>query len=109
MIYVTTELGVRGDDDDVHIERATSFGAVIATQNQRDFAPLHHRRQVERRPHAGILLLPQREYIGRKIERLERAARLLTPEAAHDQLINLGGFDTEENGVAYVVSLTPRA
>jgi hypothetical protein len=107
LIYVTSELGVRGDDDDVHIERATSLGAAIATQNQQDFAPLHHRRQVEGRPHAGILLLPQSEYIGRKMERLERAARLLTAEAAHNQLMNLGGFDTEEHGLAYVVSLTP--
>jgi len=77
---------------------AKSLGAVIASQNRRGFAPLHHRWQAEGRCHAGILVLPQTEYIGRKIERLERAARLLTPEAARDQLMDLGGFDSEENG-----------
>jgi len=95
LIYVTSELGVRGDNDNAHLERAAELGAVMVSQNQQDFAPLHHRWQAEGRSHAGILLMASL-YIGHKIERLDRVARLLTPEAAQNQLMNLRGFDTEE-------------
>jgi len=39
---------------------------------------------------------------------LERAARLLTPAAASDQLMELALFRTEEEAVAYVAGLTPK-
>ena len=106
LIYVTSELGLQGQKDDAHLESATQLGAVLVSQHQQDFAPLHRRWQTEGREHAGILVTRQL-YIGIRIERLERAARLLTPEAAHNQLIDLSGFDTEEHGQAYLISLTP--
>ena len=107
LIYVTNELGLEGVADDAHLVRAMELGAVIATQNQQDFAPLPHRWQAEGRAHAGILLVRQNDPIGMKIERLERAARLLRPAPAHNQLMYLGQFNTEENGRSYVISLTP--
>jgi hypothetical protein len=45
--------------------------------------------------------------ISKKIEFLGRAARLLTPEAAHNQLMRLALFASEEQGEAYAISLRP--
>jgi hypothetical protein len=41
------------------------------------------------------------------IQRLERAARLLTPALAANQLMELPMFGTEERGLLYVASLSP--
>lgn len=73
LVYVTSDLGVEGQDDTLHLETATRLGAVLATQNQGDFVRLHRRWGADRRQHAGILVtrwLP----IGLRIQRLERAA-----------------------------------
>jgi hypothetical protein len=45
--------------------------------------------------------------IGVRIECLERAARLLTPEIAANQLMVLDMFETEEKGLTFVASLIP--
>ena len=106
LVYVTSDLGVEGQDDEPHLEVATRLGAVLASQNQKHFAPLHHRWQARGRRHAGILLtqwLP----IGQRIERLERAARLLTPGAAANQFMFLDSFKTEETGLTFIASLAP--
>jgi hypothetical protein len=105
LIYVTTELGLKGQADDAHLATATGLGAVLASQNQKHFTPLHHRWQAEQRRHSGILVthwLP----IGARIQCLERAARLLTPEVAANQLMVLDMFATEVKGLTFVASLT---
>ena len=107
LIYVTSDLGVEGQKDEPHLETAARLGAVLVSQNQQDFIPLHHQWYATGRQHAGILAthwLP----IGQRIERLERAARLLTPEAAANQLMMLDYFLlSEELGLTFVASLTP--
>jgi predicted nuclease of predicted toxin-antitoxin system len=106
VLYVTSELGLKGQQDQAHLEAATTLGAVLVSQNQRDFVPLHRRWQALGREHAGIIITPQVP-IGIRIKRLERAARLLNPEAARNQLMELNLFETEELGQAYVISLSP--
>ena len=80
------------------------LGAVLASQNQQHFEPLHRQWNDEGRTHAGILVTHQIR-IGLKIEWLERAARLLTPELAQNQLMKLPMFETEEKGQLFVASL----
>lgn len=82
------------------------LGAVIVTHNQQHFAPLHREWQAEGRQHAGIILVVQDGYIGAKLACLNRAARLLTAEAARGQLMPFQMFGTEDLGRAYVASLT---
>jgi len=106
LVYVTSDLHVEGQDDEIHLETATRLGPVLASQNQQDFVPLHHRWYASGRRHAGILLTHWLR-IGLRIERLERAARLLTPDAAANQFMMLDYFKTEEQGLTFVASLTP--
>jgi hypothetical protein len=106
LIYVTSELGVEGQADELHLETATSLGAVLTSQNQKDFSPLHHRWQAEGRQHAGVLVTRQLA-IGLRVRSLERAARLLTPQIAANQLLRLDPFATEERALLYVASLSP--
>ena len=85
-----------------------SVGAVLVTYNKRHFQPLHNEWQAAQLEHAGILLSHQLEF-RQLLPRLERAARLLTPDSAHNQLMALDLFDTEDRGQAYVTSLAPSA
>ena len=75
LIYVTTELGLEGADDDGHLARATELGAVLASQNQSDFDPFHDAWQKLGRRHAGILVSRQLP-ISLRIQWLERADRM---------------------------------
>lgn len=70
---------------------------------------MHHGWQAEGRRHAGIPLTRQIRDVGVKIGRLERAARLLTPEIAANQLMRLDLFWTEDQALAYVAGLRPLA
>ena len=106
LIYVTSDLGVEGQDDELHLQAATRLGAVLASQNRRDFDPLHHHWQASGRQHAGILGT-HRLPIGLRLECLGRAARLLTPEVAANQLMILDMFETEELGMNYVLAMSP--
>lgn len=103
---MTSDLGVEGQDDELHLETAVRLGAVLASQNRRHFEPLHHHWQDEGRRHCGIVVTHRRQ-IGLRIQWLERAARLLTPETADNQLMELAMFATEEKGLTYVASLIP--
>jgi hypothetical protein len=107
LIYLPRELGVEGQDDDLHLVAATERRAVLATHNQDDFDRIHYKWSGEGREHAGILLVRQRDYIGMKIAQLDRAARLLSPEAARNHLMPYQMFDTEDRALAYVAALTP--
>ena len=55
----------------------------------------------------GILLVTAQLAMARKMAYLERAARLLTPDAAQNQLMQLALFNNEAAGERYVASLTP--
>jgi len=105
-LYLTSELGVKGQHDEFHLEKATELGAVLVSQNQQHFAPLYKRWQAENRAHAGIVLVRQNDPIGAKIERLDRVARILTPAAAGNQLMYLAQFETDEKARSLLVSLT---
>jgi len=85
LVYVANDLGLKGQSDDQQLQTATDLGAAIATQNQGDFTRLHHQWQAAGRGHAGIVLTRQWLNVGLKIQRLERAARLLTQETAANQ------------------------
>jgi hypothetical protein len=105
LIYLISELGYLGRDDPFQLESATGLAAVLVTQNQRDFVPLHHQWQAEGLTHSGILLtrwLP----IGARVERMERAARLLTPDIASNQLLQLDLFATDQQAQQYIESLS---
>ena len=65
---------------------------------------MHHRWQAEGRTHGGILVTHQVR-IGLKVQWLERAARLMTPELARNQLMKLPMFETEEQGRLFIASL----
>ena len=107
LIYLPYELGVEGQDDDLHLAVATARGAVLATHNLDDFNRIYSEWWTEGREHGGILLVRQRDHISTKLEYVERAARLLSPEAARNQLMPYQMFETEETAASYVVSLTP--
>ena len=106
LLYLPSELGVGGQKDEPHLATAARLGAVLVTVNQRDFEPLHRDWEGHTQEHAGILLTERHE-TGELFRRLERAARLLTPEAAHNQLMHLGGFKSDDEAQNYVISLTP--
>jgi hypothetical protein len=55
------------------------------------------------------MLVVRRTPLTVKMASLERAARLLTPASARNQLMELDLFDTEDRAQAYVASLTPPA
>jgi len=105
-VYVTSELGVYGQDDEPHLANATRLGAVLVSQNRKHFEPLHYRWETEGRRHTGILVTRQLP-VGQKFQWVERAGRLLTPDLADNQLIDLAMFSTEEKGLTFVVSLAP--
>jgi len=106
LLYLPPELDLAGQADELHLISAATHEAVLVTTNARDFDPLHARWQAAGREHAGILTTPEIE-IGELIRRLERAARLLTPEAAHNQVMRLSMFRDEEEARNYVTALTP--
>ena len=77
---------------------------MVVTYNQGDFKRLHEAWQAADRHHCGIIVghkLP----LGVLIACLERAARLLTPEVAQNQLLQLDLFDSEERSRAYLIAL----
>ena len=107
-IYTPQTGGTRTFDDPPTLEAATQLGAVLVTYNKGDFEKLHKEWQAAGRDHAGILR-SHRLSPGDLIAKLERAARLLTPEIARNQLMELSLFETEEQAQAYVISLRPSA
>ncbi|HVA26519.1 MAG TPA: DUF5615 family PIN-like protein [Chloroflexota bacterium] len=105
-LYLAQELALAGAADMLQLETATKLGAVIVTKDISDFPRLHEEWQASGREHAGIVLCRELE-TGRRFTYLERVARLLTPEAARNQLMHLDMFKIEELAEAYVIALTP--
>ncbi|HLY65137.1 MAG TPA: DUF5615 family PIN-like protein [Chloroflexota bacterium] len=104
-VHSPRDLGNLSRADEEQLQAATELNAVLATQNYGDFCRLHDGWKAEGRHHAGILLLTPTS-LAQRIAYLERAARLLTPEAARDQLMFLSLFATEWEARAYVTSLS---
>lgn len=104
LIYLARQFGLERADDEVHLTKATELGAVLVSQNQKHFDRLHNDWQAQGRSHAGILDTHQLD-TGPMMERLERAARLLTPELARNQLMKLSMFKAEGLAQLYVQSL----
>ncbi|MDE3075001.1 MAG: DUF5615 family PIN-like protein [Chloroflexota bacterium] len=91
-IYTPQASETRTFDDPPALDAATQFGAVLVTYNKGDFEKLHKEWQAAGRDHAGILR-SHRLSPGDLIAKLERAARLLTPDIARNQLMELSLFD----------------
>jgi hypothetical protein len=106
-IYSPRELGNVGADDEAQLQAATDRDAVFVTRNRKHFEPMYDRWLAESRHHAGILVVTPMS-LAQRLAYLERASRLLTPEAASDQLMFLSLFATEWEARAYVTSLTNR-
>ncbi len=105
LIFLPAELGTRGEPDEAHLTIATAVGATLATYDQKDFARLHHSWAEEGRDHAGIVLAIQNTHTGIKLAALDRIARLLSSDAAKNQLLYLASFDTDEGAASYIASL----
>jgi len=107
-IHTPQATGTRTLEDVPILEAAARLDAVVVTYDQADFERHHEEWQAAGRAHPGILrshkLAP-----GELIAKLERAARLLSPEIARNQLMELSLFETEERAQAYVISLRPSA
>lgn len=69
-------------DDPDQLAYATSLGRVIITQDE-DYVALSH----QQLPHAGIIWLQKKDAIGRYIEFLETAAKVMEPEEVANRLI----------------------
>lgn len=106
LIYLPVEIGTNGADDSVHLQNAVELGAVLATKDIADFEELHAQWQETSREHAGIIVCRELP-IGQRLAYLGRAARLLTPEAARNQLMVLKLFRTDALAQAYLTSLSP--
>ena len=87
-IHTPQHSGTLTFDDPPTLEAATRLGAVVVTYNRRHFEPMHHDWMASAREHAGILV-SRRLSPGELVTRLERAARLLTPQTARNQLMEL--------------------
>lgn len=68
-------------DDSDQLAYATSLGRVLVTQEHREFGPL-----AGLQSHTGIIILQQPASIGKYIEFLEYAAKVLEPEYMQDRL-----------------------
>jgi len=108
IVHTPQEARLLGLKDAPILEAAIQRRAVFVTFNQRHFVPLHHAWRDAGRHHTGILVSRQLG-IPQLYPRLERAARLLTPEVARDQLMVLDLFGTEERARAYVTALAAPA
>ena len=82
-VLTTQEAGraSMGIDDADQLAYATHLGRVLVTQEHREFGPL-----AGKHPHAGIIILQQPASIGKYIEFLEYAAKVLEPEYLQNRL-----------------------
>ncbi len=68
-------------DDPDQLAYATSLGRVLVTQERREFGPL-----AGKQLHAGIIILQKPASIGKYVEFLEYAAKVLEPEYMQNRL-----------------------
>jgi len=106
VVFRPEEIRTNGADDPVHLREATSRGALLVTFNIPDFVEAHRQAAEAGQHHAGILLCRQlARDVGRLIQSVERAARLLTTQAARDQLLFMEEFATEDGARARAQSM----
>lgn len=86
-VLTAEEAGMRGRDDEEHLEFATAQGRVLYSFNIGDFCRIHTERIVSNKSHAGIVLAPQQRYgVGEQMRRLMRIVNARTAEQMIDQL-----------------------
>lgn len=103
-VFLPSDVGIKGRDDALHLEKAAELGACLATKNIHDFVKLHGAWQGAGRPHGGILLSEDLK-LSDWISRLSRAGHLLSPDMAKDQYFFLSSFASDEVAQAIVASL----
>jgi predicted nuclease of predicted toxin-antitoxin system len=83
-VLTTQEAGRanQGIDDPDQLAYATNGGRVIVTKDE-DYVPLSY----QQLPHAGIIWLQKEDSIGKYIEFLETAAKVMEPEEIANRLI----------------------
>jgi hypothetical protein len=87
MVEAANEAALRTADDDVHLAHAARSGAVLVSNNIRDFVVLHRRWLADGREHAGLVLFPQQTLgIGAILRGLLRLQDELTAEEMHGRL-----------------------
>ncbi len=79
---------------------------LVVTNNIHDFVELHCEHARSGEPHPGIILALRTDP-STLVQKLERAARLLTAAIAANQLMYLDSFGSEEAAQSFAVSLTP--
>jgi hypothetical protein len=107
-IYLALELLPAGANDDLQLAKATELGAVLITKDLGDFPNLYERWLASGRDHAGIVTCREMEF-GQRYRRLEGVARLLTPEAARNHILNLDMFVSEETARQHVIAFAAPA
>ena len=74
----STDVGLEGEDDDVHFRHAADNGLTILTKNPADFEALHHSNQ----QHSGILVVYQDNDQQRDMSNAEIVKAISNLEAA---------------------------
>ena len=106
-VTTSQEAQLRSQDDRTQLEFAHGIRSVLATKNVADFAQLHDQFMKENREHSGIVLLNGRTPLHILGSQIERAARLLTPDAAASRLLRGEQFATEQLAESTSRSLRP--
>lgn len=108
-VVTAAEAQTTSDDDEAQLIYASSQGRILISQNQIDFRRLHAIFRRARRPHAGIILVPQTVPYRRKEHRVrllvdwvstfsEHRSQLFTWTDLQQQIIHgfrLPGWDEE--------------
>ncbi len=103
-VFLPSELGTQGVEDELHLGRATELSAALFTFDISDFTLLHRIWQERLQEHAGILVSHQ-VASPQRIQWLLRAATMLTPEKMRGQCLHLEMFRDDELARAAVESL----
>lgn len=86
-VLTAEEAGMRGRDDEEHLDLATAQGRVLYSFNIGDFCRIHTKCIASNKSHAGIILAKQQRYsVGEQMRRLLRIVNARTAEQMIDQL-----------------------
>jgi hypothetical protein len=86
-VLTATEAGVINRADEAHLTAASAAGRALFTHNTSDFCALHQGWIALGRPHAGIIVAPQRQYsIGEELRRIMRLISRRTSEEMQNRL-----------------------
>lgn len=94
-VFLPSDVGIKGRNDPVHLEKATEFGACLVTRNIGDFIELDDEWREQGRVHSGLLLSEDLK-MGEWVNRLRRAGQGLSPELARGRRFFLSSFSSDE-------------